>query len=87
MLPWILFLLGTTDIATERIKTWIGDRLDEIGNEFGVHQSLVLADRLKSGNIDFAWYRDPWRTPAGPTPGDVTPQTPVDAEIGEMDLG
>ena len=87
LLPWVMFLLATTDIATDRLKTWVSNRLDEIGRDFGIHHSLVLANRLRSGNVDLPWYRNPWNTDAQQTTDVPKTQTSVVAEMSEMDLG
>ena len=61
-LPWVLFVLGTTDIATQKLRDWCIARLKTIGNEMCVQQALVLAEKLESGRyVEMeAWYRKLW---------------------------
>lgn len=58
-LPWVLFILGATDIVTEQLKNWLSSWLRYIGETMNAGQALFLADRLDSGDLNEAWYRKP----------------------------
>ncbi len=61
-LPWLLFLLGTTDIATLKLRDWSINRLRTVGTEMGVQQALVLAKKLESETYTEmeGWWRNIW---------------------------
>lgn len=61
-LPWLLFLLGTTDIATPKLRAWAIDRLRTVRTEMRVQQALSLAEKLANGSyveMD-GWWRNIW---------------------------
>ena len=46
-LPWALFLVGVTDIVTERVLRWVIKTLRLISQCLGIQQAIILADRLE----------------------------------------
>ncbi len=57
-LPWALFTLGTTEIATKPLKRWLVARLNYIGEKYSIQQAFFLADKLETDSLNLAWYRD-----------------------------
>ena len=46
-LPWALFLVGVTDIATEPVLRWAISMLKHISEYMGIQQATVLAEKLE----------------------------------------
>ena len=46
-LPWALFLVGITDIATEPVVGWVIKILKEVTRVLGIQQATVLAEKLE----------------------------------------
>ena len=61
-LPWLLFLLGTTDITTSKLRAWSIDRLRTVGTEMRIQQALSLAEKLEDGSyVEMeGWWRNIW---------------------------
>jgi hypothetical protein len=61
-IPWVLFVLGLTDIATQSTRTWALERLRTIGTDLSVRHALLLAEKLENGSyVEMeAWYRSLW---------------------------
>ena len=50
-LPWSLFLVGVTDIATEPVVRWVIKILKEVTRILGIQQATVLAERLEQTRL------------------------------------
>lgn len=46
-LPWALFLVGTTGIATESVVRWVINTLKEFARILGIQQATILAENLE----------------------------------------
>ncbi|KAK8196492.1 hypothetical protein M8818_006657 [Zalaria obscura] len=47
LLPWVLYLAGTMEIATFEQQAWVAKALRDIASSLGVKQALVLASMLE----------------------------------------
>jgi Fungal specific transcription factor domain len=52
VLPWSLFLIGTTDITTPETRAWCVSRLEQIANDMGVRQAGLFAAKLDDESED-----------------------------------
>lgn len=61
-LPWLLLLIGTTDITTPKLRQWSIDRLRTVGTEMRIQQALSLAEKLDDGSyVELeGWWRNIW---------------------------
>ena len=47
LLPWSLFLAGSTDVATEQSRHWVTEILRSLRRVMGIQQAQVLADMIE----------------------------------------
>lgn len=55
--PWILHLIGDSDIATEAVRRRIIQTLRQISTEMAVQQAAILADALEKRLSPRSWFR------------------------------
>jgi hypothetical protein len=56
-LPWVLFTLATTDIASDALKRWLSMQLEYIGSKMSMRQALYLALQIERRDFNVAWWR------------------------------